>query len=265
MRRRELKKLSVILLLVILCGCNLNSKGSVSNSANTTSSSMTVLSTPTPIIQSITPVYSSTPIPTQTPELPVLPSGAVKLKDKVVSSNKIDYDNDGIKETIQIVLKNGYFTEDKEQWSGSGPKWVGLFTIDVLKAKKKVSSQSLSKLVGSEETIFLYSPEFELAFGDYNSDKQPDFTITQYFSTNGSEIYLFTVSMDGQIQKLNIENRYAFFQSPHLINNSIPLEFSKNQIKFWYYDNTQGAYFTDYYGWDAHTKLFIRLNQEKAY
>lgn len=63
-----MKKLSVILLLVLLCGCNPNSKEILSNPTNTPNCSIAVSSATTLTIQSPTPVYSSTPMPTNTPK-----------------------------------------------------------------------------------------------------------------------------------------------------------------------------------------------------
>lgn len=47
---------------------------------------------------------------------------SINMKDKVVSSNNIDFDKDGKSEEVQIVLDKGYFNEDDEMWSEMG--WV---------------------------------------------------------------------------------------------------------------------------------------------
>lgn len=190
-------------------------------------------------------------------------SKIINLKEKTVSSNKIDIDKDTQLEEVQIVLDNGYFTEDNEMWSGNGPKWVGKFSFKVLKNGKIIFSESINKLMGASEEIFLYSPEFKLCFNDYNKDGQLDFTVSQYFSSNGSEVYLFSIDKAGKIKPLEIENKTSFFTSPRTIENSLQLDFEGCQIAVWYYDNVEGVYFTDLYGWDELKNKFVLIRQEK--
>jgi len=191
---------------------------------------------------------------------------AIHLKNKIISSTLVDYDKDKKKEEVQIILEKGYFHEDNELWAGKGPKWVGSFSIHVLKDGKSVFSTSLNKLLNSDSSddIFFYSPEFKLKLCDYNSDGKFDFVLSQYFSSNGCEYFPLTIENTGEIKTLKIEGKYAFFISPPSTENSILLERKNNKIATWYYDNTEGFYFTDYYGWNTKKQEFILEKQDKT-
>lgn len=143
-----------------------------------------------------------------------------------------------------------------------GPKWVGYFSFIVYDEGKKVFSESLNRLMGNDDTIFLYAPEFKIFFDDYNRDGDFDFTIGQYYSTNGSEFYLFSIDKTGKIHKLEIEDRNALFISPHTTENSIPLTMKSNMIVISYYSNVEGEYFTDYLQWVDGDRKFKLLKQE---
>lgn len=192
-------------------------------------------------------------------EYDIYMSKAVQLKNVVVSSSLIDYDKDNNQEEVQIVLDEGYFHEDDELWSGRGPKWVGAFSIRVYKEKKEVFNASLNKLINpnSEDNIFFYAPEFQLYFDDYNFDRNMDFVLSQYFSTNGCECYPFTISDTGIIRRLEIDGKYAFFISPMNRENSVLLPISENKVEISYYDNTQASYVVDHYIWNAEKNKFL--------
>lgn len=185
----------------------------------------------------------------------------VGLDDVIVSSTKVEHESF---DRIEIILDKGEFKEDNEPWSGQGPKWIGDFTIRLVNGDIIVHKSSLNDLLNPkyQESIFLYAPEFELVLEDYNEDGQPDFIITQYFSSNGSLYYLLTITNDLEIKPLEIHERYALFASPRTIMNSINLPHDDGWLTVNYYDNIEGEYFIDEYKWHNDIKKFILESHE---
>lgn len=55
----------------------------------------------------------------------------------------------------------------------------------------------LNPTFGSEPLIFVQNRDFDISFEGYNNDGFPDFSIGQYFSSNGSTYNLYSLMPDG--------------------------------------------------------------------
>lgn len=161
----------------------------------------------------------------------------IELENIVVSSN------DG----IDLVLKEGYYTNDSELWNAFGPKWVGDFEIHVKKGDHVVKT-SLNPL-WAYENLFFYAPEFTLKFKDYNGDGLMDFALSQYAASNIDYYMLFTILEDGNVIKTPFEEDFIIGSTSR--DNSSFLKLENNHLVSKFYDNTVGNYYKDYYEWDG--------------
>ena len=175
------------------------------------------------------------------------PCEKVALKNIVVSSN----------EGIDIVLKEGYFTNDEEFWTATGPKWVGQFEAHVKKGEEVIITP-LNPLWFMED-LFFYAPEFKLDLNDYNKDGLLDFALSQYAAVNIDFYMLFTILEDGTVIRTpfdvdDILGRTTRDNNPHLTVEN-------NQIVSTWYDNTAVVYHKDYYKWDGEKYLHIKREE----
>ena len=182
----------------------------------------------------------------------------------IVSESRVDIDGDGLKEIIQIVLEKGRRYRDKEPWCGNGEKWEGLFTIRLVKNKRVLTRQSLNALMipeAPEEELFFWLPRFTLVFEDYNDDGRVDFNLGQYSSCNGNLYRLFTIALDGTIERLPVAEGEGFFISKQGRRNSTrDLKVKDRMTSFSYYDNTLGKTVTARYTWNG--RAFERLDEK---
>lgn len=171
-------------------------------------------------------------------------SSHIDIKDKVISHTEYDINNDGTKEVIEIILKDGQYIEDNELWAGKGKKWTGNFEITVKDSNNLLFSSSLNSLM--DEIDFFYCPEFELALQDYNGDGRIDFNLGQYASSVDSVYTFYTINSNGVIERLPIfEGKDVLLMSGK--GNSVPLEINEDIVKVRHYDRTEGAYYVDSY------------------
>lgn len=184
----------------------------------------------------------------------------VLLSEEVISDNHFDVNDDGIMDRVQIVLKDGYFTNDSDLWNASGPKWVGNHYIRVT-IGNKIAEASINELIFYNDTLFFHAPYFNLVFKDYNKDGHIEFVLTEYASSNISFYHMFTINKDGDINLVEVKDQMAF--TGHFTKiNSTELMLVDDEIVMSYYDNTTGYYYDEYFVWNkAENCYYKRLNQ----
>ena len=173
--------------------------------------------------------------------------------EKVVLKNFTISSNDG----VDIVLKDGYFTNDEEPWNAMGSKWIGDFEIQVKKGDNIIITPI--KPLWFNGILFFYAPEFELSFKDYNHDGLIDFALSQYVATNINSYVLLTILEDGNVVRTPFDVDYVTGRTTR--DNSPYLEVENNQIVSTFYNNTVGFYYKDYYEWDG--EKYIHSKREE--
>jgi hypothetical protein len=175
---------------------------------------------------------------------------AVAVKGPVTISRNELFPVTSREEFLNLRLVQGQYSED---WVTLGPlagrNWRGDFELVVTDAQNKVLSTFPLSQHFQEPLEF--GSFFQMEFGDYNGDGDPDFTIGQYGSSNGSFFKLFTLGEDHVIRELGIKPaQELFISSPE--RYSVKLE-KQDQTSFMttYYDNAQGKELQALYQWDG--------------
>lgn len=151
------------------------------------------------------------------------PELAKDFHEQIVSDTACDISGDGIPERIQVVLISGKKYVDKNKWCGSGEKWEGQFVVRVRTSKDLLLNETPLNIMLYPESkkpvdLFFWTPMFKLVMQDYNHDGKMDFNLGQYGSCVGNDYTLFSISADGAVIVLPIdqegaENR-SWFVSP---------------------------------------------------
>lgn len=156
----------------------------------------------------------------------------------------------GRSEFLNVQLLDGSYRED---WSSAsqlaGRSWSGQFRLEIAnELGEAVGTFALSRHF-SEELSF--GDLFQIRFGDYNGDGNPDFTIGQYGSSNGSLFKLFTLGPDHSIRELQIKGAASglFISSPD--RYSVKLDEVDGGFKASHYDNSLGKQVEIIYHWDG--------------
>jgi len=112
----------------------------------------------------------------------------------------------------------------------------------------------LNSTFGSESLIFAKNRAFNIDFADYNNDGYPDFTIGQYFSSNGFTYNLYSLKPEGII----VLHRDLFTAAGEY---SILYEKAGNtSFKNRYYDMDKGNMTETLYTWQG--DKFVRTECE---
>ena len=155
----------------------------------------------------------------------------------------------GQPETLNLELINGKYSED---WGALSPlagrNWSGEFRLTVTgKWGEILSAYPLSEQY--RETLE-FADFFQIEFGDYNGDGNPDFTIGQYGSSNGNVFKLFTLNKDHSIQELPVNRTpELFISAPE--RYSVKLAEVARGFKASHYDNSLGKTVENTYHWDG--------------
>lgn len=150
---------------------------------------------------------------------------------------------------LSLQLLDGHYSED---WSAASPAtgriWSGQFGLVVTDEQGLTVSTFVLSDVFKEEMSF--GQQFQIRFGDYNDDGNPDFTIGQYGSSNGSFYKLFTLNKDNSIEQLHITGiSELFISSPE--RYSVKLEEIDGGFSASYYDNALGKQVDNTYLWQG--------------
>lgn len=177
---------------------------------------------------------------------------------EVVSRSYIDIDGDGVKEAVEIYLKEGRRYDDWDDplfghWCGHGEKWEGKFRVRVLRGGKLLFDDASPLPVE-----FFYAPEFTLHFADYNADGQVDFNLGQYGTCNVFYYRLFTIRPDGRVEALPVEGETLLSSDKRNSSDKIKAD-GKGNISATYIDDARGEV-TETYSWKA--SGFVKMGEK---
>ncbi|QSF46949.1 hypothetical protein [Paenibacillus tianjinensis] len=153
----------------------------------------------------------------------------------------------GRPEFLNMELIDGKYSED---WTALSPiagrKWSGQFRLTVTGEQGDIlSTYPLSRQY--RETLE-FGSFFQIEFGDYNGDGNPDFTIGQYGSSNGNVFKLFTLNIDRSIEELPINRTPELFVSASG-RYSVKLTETEGGFKVSQYNNSLGKQVEITYRW----------------
>jgi hypothetical protein len=168
-----------------------------------------------------------------------------KSDANVLSSQAVDINNDGKKETLQIILVEGTKISDSEDVATAicRERIEGVFAGRVKFPNGRVVDTSLNHLMTirglpAKRLAFCIKP-WKIFTTDYNKDGQTDFNLGQFWTSNGWIYWLFTISASGQISVLPFSDSNS--------DNAVFLDDDKNStdhievvpggIRFNYYAN----------------------------
>lgn len=160
---------------------------------------------------------------------------------------------------IAVVMTDGSFHEVTQP--GVDPEWIyeGQFEIRAIDQEGKViSSLNLNQSFGDEALIF--KERFDLAFEDYNSDGNLDFTIGQAGTSNGNLYSIYTIMEDSTIKELPIEEGDECIFSSQFVYSTAFTRVDAITFYARFYDNTQGRHYNAFYQWDGSA---FRLSREE--
>lgn len=182
-------------------------------------------------------------------------TGEVTVAGPVTVSRNDLYALTGSPLFLDLELVSGTYSEDWSQASVlAGRSWSGNYRLAVLDDQgQRLSSYPLT---GYPEPL-RFGEMFALQFGDYNGDGDPDFTIGQYGSSNGSLFRLYTLRKDRSIAQLPVAGAAdLFISTPDAYSTG--LETFPGGFKTEYYDNSLGQDVESIYKWTG--TVFERMD-----
>jgi len=163
-----------------------------------------------------------------------------------ISNNLIQFK--GTDAYLRLKMVSGKYYEDWSPGAYMGTIWEGSFILELSDVYGKTLTQTDLREYYTEPLTF--TGKFQLEFDDYNDDGNPDFTLGQYASSNGSTYKLFTINPDGTVEGLLIKDRPELFITSSAVPYSVRLQkYSSIAFKERYYDNSQGKNYECVYEW----------------
>lgn len=185
-------------------------------------------------------------------------SSKISVNSPMTLSNNNMYPINGINQFLRLRMIEGKYYEDWNPGAYMGTIWEGKFSVELADEYGKIIARTDLNNMYKEHLIF--KSTFDLQFDDYNNDNDLDFTLGQYFSSNGANFKLFTLRKDGKVDELTIKDYPSIFISKTTGYYSTKLKkIDKTSFSIEYYDNSKGKSFESFYKWDG--KEFI-LNPE---
>ncbi|WP_277506445.1 MULTISPECIES: hypothetical protein [unclassified Paenibacillus] len=155
----------------------------------------------------------------------------------------------GIPGYLNLELIRGTYLEDWNALSATGGRsWSGDFRLSITGEDGVLLHTFPLSDQYNEELQF--NDLFQIEFGDYNGDGNPDFTIGQYGSSNGNFYRLFAISKDCSIQELAVERTPELFISS-TDRYSVKLTETAEGFTASHYDNSTGRLAVHTYRWDG--------------
>ncbi|WP_148449078.1 hypothetical protein [Paenibacillus ihuae] len=153
----------------------------------------------------------------------------------------------GQPESLNLELINGKYSEDWTEPSPlAGRNWSGQYRLTVTGEQGDILSTY--PLSGQYRETLAFDGFFQIEFGDYNGDGNPDFTIGQYGSSNGNVFKLFTLNKDRSIEELPVNHTPELFVSASG-KYSVKLTETAGGFKASHYDNSLGKQVENTYRW----------------
>jgi len=173
----------------------------------------------------------------------------------ILAQSDIDYDRNGSKEKLTVRMMSGGLKEEKEPGPYAGVYWEGKFQLELAAEDgTPLHTLDLNSTFGEELLFFAKNRAFDIAFTDYNNDGYPDFSIGQYFSSNGFTYNLYSLKPEGIV----VIHRDLFTADA---NYSILYEKAGNtSFKNRYYDMDKGQMAETLFTWQ--NDRFVRTECE---
>lgn len=175
---------------------------------------------------------------------------SVETRGPVTVSRNDLFPVTGNKEFLNLQLLKGTYSED---WSTPSPlagrSWSGQFRLEITDEQgEALGTFALSRHFPEE---LRFGDLFQIQFADYNGDGQPDFTIGQYGSGNGSVFKLFTLQPDQTIRELQIKGAASGLFISSADRYSVKLDAIEGGFRASHYDNALGRQVETAYRWDG--------------
>jgi len=174
---------------------------------------------------------------------------------EVVAGLAADFDGDGARETVELVMTAGSRVKDAEPWCGAGDKWQGRFELRVRRGRVVLDRRSFAALFwppdGRGEEAFFWAP-LTIHAADYNGDGRLEFNLGQYGSCNGNLYRLFGLDPRGRLRELPVAGGGAIFVSgAGKANSTRVIRAQDGVIGAPAYDNTIGREVIHRWRWDG--------------
>lgn len=180
-------------------------------------------------------------------------------KQPVTLTNFVTTENtatlaDGKNISVRLVMTDGKYFDEEYAGAGGGiypENYQGSYEIQILDSDGKLISKTDFENEGQPAN---FAGRFNLLFDDYNNDKNPDFSIGQWGSSNMNVYQLYTVMPDGTMKKIS---RESFAHSSH----DFSVKFEKDKGSGFYaqfYNNAIGETVTTHYVWDKNKNTFYK-------
>lgn len=127
------------------------------------------------------------------------PAGAAAAdRSDVIAEADIDFNGDGAREKLYVRMTSGERKEEREPGPFTGVYWEGEFRLELAAEDgTPLHVLDLNPTFGGGPLLFAQNRAFDVAFADYNGDGYSDFSIGQYFSSNGFTYNLYSLTPEG--------------------------------------------------------------------
>ena len=183
-------------------------------------------------------------------------AGAARA-ETVLATARGDFNGDGRRDSLAVVMTAGRLVHDTEAWCGAGRRYEGRFVLRVRLAGRPAVDTDLNRLMdaGDGEQLAFPARKWSLLLSDYSGNGRPEFTLGQYASCNGWRYRLFAVSADGGVTERRVDDGQTLFLAAR--DPSVRLPIVEGGFEQRYYDNTKAAEVIRYYRWDADKQAFV--------
>lgn len=178
----------------------------------------------------------------------------VAMTDFLLAENSVTLVN-GETVKLQVVMSNGRYYDVEYAGYGGGvyeENYNGAYEFRILSNNKVVSTQKMKSYAGEEK--YNFNGHFDVLFGDYNNDGNPDFSVGQWIGSTTNEHTIYTIDKNKKIKTIGL-----IYTSEGKYNSDFSYKF-KNQndktIVTEFYDNGIGENRSLYFQWDEQNELF---------
>ena len=173
----------------------------------------------------------------------------------VIAEKAVDYDQNGVEERLYVRMLTGESKEESDPGPIGGTYLEGEFRLELVSSDGDLlHALDLNLSFGNQPLIFAINRQFDISFEDYNNDGYLDFSIGQYFSSNGSTYNLYSLMPEGiaviHQDLYTADSRYSILYE----------KAGNTSFRNRYYDMEKGAYTETLFTWQG-TK-FVRTECE---
>lgn len=174
---------------------------------------------------------------------------------KIIAEAEIDYDGNGELEKLYVRMVTGELKEETEPGPNMGKNWEGKFQLELVAHDGSLlHTLDLNPTFGGGSLLFSQDRDFNISFQDYNNDGYLEFSIGQYFTSNGFVYNLYSLLPDGI---------HVIHQNLFSTNRDYSILFEKagnTSFKNRYYDMEKGKDVDTLFTWQGNR--FVRTECE---